>query len=198
MPMTMINDDTRPGSSDRWRWFTHETPTLRTLRVAPADLVHPGDEVQIADDSLAYQIKRVGYRLTPNDMRGAAHALMRQEEVHSALLALCKHTGARPHGRFADKFEDALRVGLAIGQRYGGGDRGMWGYQPSHRVDEVRVVLSKRVVRLGERQRAVGSGEDYEGPRLVNGLSVVLLNLDGWGEIPAAWVRVVVVKRRKP
>lgn len=193
---TLISD--RPGSNDRWRWLDVDSPELiswrAASRVSSGDVFHARDIVRIDPDH-TYRVERVGYRLTPDDFTPHAHELLRQAEVHAALETLRKHTGARGH-RFQQKFLDTLRVGLAAGQRYGGPHRGLWLYKPlSEPNPEGHEVLSKRVVRLGVREPGGGGGEDYESPRLAHGLSLVLLNLAGWGEIPAMWCSPVLMRR---
>lgn len=196
MTMTQtIFDDSRPGSSARWRWLTANDAPLALARVAGRSHTYrPGDLVTLTT-APTLVVKRVGYRITPNDLDDAAKSLLHQPEVYAALQTLAKHTGAtslglgghRPSGHFEEQFRDLLRVGLAIGQRYGGQTRGLWCYETEAEANKPYPILSKRTVRLGERVPGGGRGEDAEGPSFTAGLSVVLLNLEGLGEVPAIW-----------
>lgn len=193
---TLISD--RPGSSDRWHWLDVDSPELiswrAASRVSSGDVFHARDIVRIDPDH-AYRVERVGYRLTPKDFEPEAAELVRNAEVYAALKTLQQHTGARGH-RFQQKFRDLLQVGLAKGARYGGPYRGLWLYKPlSEPNREGHEVLSKRTVRLGVREPGGGSGEDYESPGLAHGLSLVLLTLAGWGEIPAMWCSPLLKRR---
>lgn len=176
------------------RWFTIESPEIQairaTARVSRGTPVHPGDVVTI-NEGLCYVVTRVGYKAETKDYAGEAKAMMNRPEVYAALGAVREATGAR---YVDDAFQRMLQIGLLRAARFGGAHRGMWCRPGWAEPQTTFVVRSKRVVRLGVYQPSVGGGEDYEPALLVSGLSLVLLDLPGHGEIPAAWTTTVARK----